>query len=456
MRYTPFENTLNDLSLEELEGLKDVREGWYVEYKSQLPNPRDIAKSISSFANQYGGWLFIGIDEDPETETAQHFPGIEIGNLSGALEAIRNAAKDIVRPQISYQCRTIDGPNESIGLNTGKCVVIVHIPEGANTPYIHNDGRIYIRIGDSSSPVPAKDKSTFDALYRRGEERRALLKQSVERSPTISKSEQDSSYIHLSVMSDPYETLGYRYRGTYSDFCNVMAEKMFPFDNVYTSPDGFVARQAKSNDRYHRLLTWEFSRNCNSFITIPISTLSASHSDGMSSKALANQWKPYSIGLEFMKSISSKGLERSRILNLNMLLLLCFATISRHRIIVGQANLRGPFYIKARLENVWRTIPFIDLDKYMVHVNQYDIPVVQASDMVVPPGSSIDTFIISPELDHVPVHTDKISYDGPVEIWLNILEALGIPMELIDDNATALLRASMRESEIQRARSRDS
>ena len=63
MRFTPFDKAFDDISVGDLDGLMEVGEGWYVEYKSQLPNTRVLAKSLSSFANQYGGWLFLGVAE---------------------------------------------------------------------------------------------------------------------------------------------------------------------------------------------------------------------------------------------------------------------------------------------------------------------------------------------------------------------------------------------------------
>ena len=452
MRFTPFDKAHDELSAKDLENLREVREGWYVEYKSKLPSTRDLAKSLSSFANQYGGWLFLGVDETPDLLTAGTFRGIEDEKLPEVLESLRNAAKDIIRPQVTYQHRVLEGPVETLGLSSNRSVVVVRVPEGSNTPYIHNDGRIYIRIGDSSSPIPATDKATFDLLYRRGEDRRSYLKALTERSPELSKWEEDNSYLHLSILSDPYQTLGHWYQGTYSEFCNTMGGVSIPFDNIYTANDGFIARQVAMNNRYDRLLTWEFSRNCNSFVTIPIPILPLQNSDVILANHEEAGWELYSIGLEFRSSLVSNGLEECRILNLNLLLPLIAVIISRHRRIVARANVKGPFYIKARIENVWRAIPFVDLSEYMTHVEQFDFPVVQASDLMVPPGTSLDTFVVSPELQSVPAESDKITYDGPIEIWFEIMQALGIPGQLLAENAKAMISVAIRESDIHRAR----
>ena len=447
MRYTPFDKAFDELSAEDLERLRNTSEGWYVEYKSQLPNTRDLAKSLSSFANQYGGWLFLGVEQTPGSLTAAAFPGIENDKLPEVLESLRNAAKDVVRPQVDYQYRALEGMVETIGLSSNRSVVVVRAPEGSNTPYIHNNGRIYIRIGDSSSPISATDKATFDLLYRRGEDRKSYLKSLIDRSPEVSSAERDTSYLHLSILSDPYQTLGHWYQGTYSEFCAIISSGSIPFDNIFTAPNGFIARQVGMNDRYKRLFTWEFSRNCNSFVTFPIPTLPLQRPNDVETI-----WEPYSIGEEFRSSLISEGLGGFRILNLNLMLAVVSGIFSQHCRIVGQAKVKGPFYIKARIENVWRTVPFVDLREYMTHVKKFDFPVVQASDLMIPEGTSLDTFIVSPELESVPAKSEMITHDGSVEMWVGIMQALGIPGELLTNNAQALLSVSTREADMYHAR----
>ena len=190
MLYRPFADDLQEVPPEDLIRLKDVHEGWYAEYKGALIANRELAKSLSSFANQYGGWLFLGVKEDSKENVASSFPGIPKAQVQDALDSIRNSAKDLLNPPVFYNVREFEGPIDAIGLPVGRSIVVVQIPEGSNSPYIHNDGRIYRRVGDSSQPTPVTDRSTFDLLTRRGEEARSRLEERVLWTPVTSKGEE--------------------------------------------------------------------------------------------------------------------------------------------------------------------------------------------------------------------------------------------------------------------------
>ena len=330
--------------------------------------------------------------------------------------------------------------------------VAVRVPEGNDTPYIHNDGKIYIRIDDSSSPITAKDKAIFNLLYERSESKRAFLKNMVEKCPDRSEEEEESSYIHLNILSDPYGTLGHWYEGTFSEFAESMKSENIPFDNFYSAPNGFIARQVGRNDRYLRMLTWEFSRNCHSFITIPCPQLPLPDPHEIGTTEVWQAWEMYTTGFEFASSLLRRKLTMARVLNLNLLLPLLRHIFSMHRTIVGKANVRGPFYVKALVENVWRTVPFVDSNEYIEHTEKFDIPVVQDSKMLVPSGTALGSFIVSPELEVVPSELDQFLDYGAIQTWVEILMALGIPGELLMRITEELRQASIRESKIQRSK----
>jgi len=112
--------------------------------------------------------LIIGIAENSETQTAGTFPGITEEDAQKLLIDLRNASKDVLNPEVYYETHLIRGPSEDLGLLIDQVIVIVQIPAGADTPYIHSDGRIYRRVADSSNPRPESDRFILDKLWARG------------------------------------------------------------------------------------------------------------------------------------------------------------------------------------------------------------------------------------------------------------------------------------------------
>jgi predicted HTH transcriptional regulator len=76
--FNPFGKNLADIIENDLQGLLTVGEGWYIEYKSAVPDSKKIAKSIASFSNSYGGLYILGVESDKNTNCAVSFPGIDI------------------------------------------------------------------------------------------------------------------------------------------------------------------------------------------------------------------------------------------------------------------------------------------------------------------------------------------------------------------------------------------
>ena len=460
MRYTPFEKDIENVDPPELKSLTSVYEGWYVEYKSQAPTARVLAKSLASFANQFGGWVFLGVDEDSPSGSAGAFPGILNEDVPQVLESIRNAAKDLIRPVVEYRERVFPGPIKEIELDSSRSLIAFYVPEGPTTPYVHNDGRIYIRVGDSSSPVFARDRATFDMLFRRGENKRRLLESQTDKIPEISEEERNTPYLHLAILSDPYENLGHWYAGSFSEFSELMGRDLLRFDNVFTTQNGYVARQVLGNNRYLRMLTWEFLRKGHSFVTLPIPLLSpASLGNTIDVAGKDNPTLGYSVdvsvGKAFLEIVAQKGLAGCTILDLTHAANFILAIFKRHRTIMRHAGVNAPLYVKSRIENVWRTIPYVNLPVYLEHVRKYDIPLVQWDGFELPPRSSSSPCILFPERDDVPEETEPDTEQGPVNLWLGVMEALGVPMDFLAQNASELVRVSSELMKSQVARGRD-
>src|SRR5262245_30478665 len=130
----PFQKTLTELTAPDLAALKEVSEGWYVEYKSTGLSTKTLAKALSAFANQYGGWLFLGIASGDQNR-AQAFPGIDNSEISQLLNHLTNASKDCIQPEVFYEVSVLSGPCVELELQEGRSVVAVYVPAGAETPY---------------------------------------------------------------------------------------------------------------------------------------------------------------------------------------------------------------------------------------------------------------------------------------------------------------------------------
>ena len=454
LRYTPFDVGLSGVSGSHVANLRDVAEGLFVEYKSEVPKPHVLAKSLASFANRSGGWLFLGVRENSSDNKAESFPGIESGQVTGALEQIRNAAKDLIQPTVQYSHRTISGPVPDISLPSGRSLVIVEVPEGAPTPYVHNDGRIYIRTGDSSSPVAANNTAALDQLLRKAEEKKSLLNDFVYRSPVVSKGEDETTFLHLAICSNPFRVLGHGYSGSYMDFRETMHKPALPFDNIYSSQEGFVARQSKSAgmERTRRQFTWEFSRTCNSFVTLPLTSLEVPDPDLVNSIRDFSEWARFEHGMQFASRLSADGFGYSRVLDLSILVVMICNIVARHRSLAASAGIYGPFHLKARIENAWRVIPFLDAGEFIAHTEAFGVPVVQESDLSAPLGDWPEGFVtVSERTDHNGEWEFTVD-PGAIEVWIAVLEALGIPGDFVRNNIGKIVEASTREAEKQRNR----
>ena len=123
-RYNPCSKPLSEFPPEELNVLREVSEGWFVDYKSEAISPKDFGKHLSAFANQFGGWLFVGVKEGPQKSLkADSFPGIPTADVGATLVKIREGVSAHVSPSLYFDHCIFDGPVDAIGLQARKCII---------------------------------------------------------------------------------------------------------------------------------------------------------------------------------------------------------------------------------------------------------------------------------------------------------------------------------------------
>jgi len=122
------------------------KESTVLECKNDLPSNKQIAKSISAFANTYGGVLVIGINA-PNGTPCDPFEGINYDKKVSYEEKIQNILLDSVKEPLFPEIHVCP-PKK------GKTFIIVRVPESELTPHrVENNTKIYIRTGDASNPV---------------------------------------------------------------------------------------------------------------------------------------------------------------------------------------------------------------------------------------------------------------------------------------------------------------
>ncbi len=158
---------LGEINEQDLQSLitNQVAEGWYIEYKRQMPSQSPkiaailkIAASLAAFANSRGGYYIVGIEDD-ENNIANDVCGFD--NESNLKEKIQGIVTKNVFPTPFFESHIVN-------LENGKIVLIVEVTEGFETPYLCSDGKVYVRQGEARDPIAEKDRYLYQKLIDKG------------------------------------------------------------------------------------------------------------------------------------------------------------------------------------------------------------------------------------------------------------------------------------------------
>lgn len=152
---------INDITYADIEQLVNVdkpAENEFLDYKRELPRDK-IHELISAFANTYGGWIIIGVSEDPNTNKPKNIVGVEEDNLSAFIESI---CIDRISPPVFCNCRFVE--NES----KDKRVFVIKVDESDLTPHaVDYNTTVYIKIKEQKRPYKKADLDRIEWLRNR-------------------------------------------------------------------------------------------------------------------------------------------------------------------------------------------------------------------------------------------------------------------------------------------------
>ena len=393
--YTPFDKDIKDVRTADLVALKNAKEGWHVEYKSQMVNANALAKAVSAFANTYGGWLFLGVQEKcKENPVADKFPGIPDDKVDEALQRLRQSVAAYVNPAPFFKTAVFQGSCGELGLVEGMSIIAVEIPESLNTPHIHKDGRIYRRVADGSEPKPETDRFILDQLWLRAKPIRKLTRQWVRRDPELSEDEKKNPYLRLLFCVDPWLQKDPYLDASISTIRSILGSTeseigrpAIPFDEIHLANEEFIARQVTSNQPNNYVMTWRIKRDISCDIVFPLTFYTPSEPD-----LLRTSLNGYNYEERFIQLLKESGHTQPRIVDLNFLMSLLTGFVSKYRCLLKLAGADGDFFFKARLINGWRVSPFLDIETVLRDFEAHGLPIVLDRILTVPRGEEPETF----------------------------------------------------------------
>jgi hypothetical protein len=425
-QFNPFKTTIENLVTDDLIALRSVNEGWHVEYKQTLSNAQAIAKSVSAMANSYGGWIFYGIkEESKENSVAGEFVGIHESDVDSSLQTIRQSVANLINPSCHYEVKALYGPCEAISLGNSKAIICIAVPQSIESPHIHNKGVIYRRISDGSEPVPESDRFMIEKMFDRSSKIVKDFKKWIKQDPELSKGEANVPFLRVILVPNLWNMPRPGAELNVDVVKKILNEKdgrknHMPYDTVYSSASAIIARQCNADNPIRASLTWKIYNDLASDILIPLSWI-----EGDLIYIYQNLAK-FDHKAEFVSLLKGTNVTHAKIVNLNYVFNVLMSIIESQRAFQEMFGWPLSFNIKIKLLNVWRTIPFLDVDYFINHIRDNGIPVVLTKKSLSPNGYHPETFrYISHEHQGLPTYASVTLQT--MGCFIPIAEAFGLP-----------------------------
>lgn len=435
--YNPFSKPLKQVTVEDLAELRFVEESWAIDYKREPLKPSQFAKHIAAFANQYGGFLVIGVDEATDkTNVAGTFIGIAKDQVPQTLSNVRDACSKLINPSVFYEHVIIDGPSVNLGLNSENAIVIIGIPRSENTPHIHKSGMVYRRMGDSSLPIAESDRFTLDELWKRGQDYKQRLTKKLAKIPNLPFSQQDDTWVYVFIM--PHQlNAGIFNILDFATFTELMKDKENQIGGVklrihstYQKSYSYTASQVVNNMPTAAGVSLHWFHDGTVRFDIPLNKYELKH--------LARVQSHDQMNFKFKFAAEKAGYSDITVIDYTYLLFAVYGMINMYLQLLKKIPYKGKLLSCFKIKNIFNTYPYLPSDALIEKFENHDMPQVFDIDLAYPENPTLENMIqLSNDEDHkLPADGTSPDLLAPLPLALRITShiflSIGINLQEID------------------------
>lgn len=368
-----YRRPIDRIQSEDLNEISSLEEGWFVEFKEKYTDSQKISKSISSFANAYGGLLVIGVTENQKTRRMASFSPMSFETANDVITKIRQAVDAHIRPCPIFYSKMLELA-VSDARDDERWIVLISIPAGNNGPYLHSSGVIYTRKGDSASAVGLNDLGVLDRIFSDGKNKRRSLTDRIDF--LGSQNESNFPRIELIIFLEPDPAGAPPRHPSFSEFQKIATtpiRKNTPsiLNNQYPLDTSYIARRTEGRIGNIGLL-WDY--DCDRhlhFISIPLATYTW---QGDKFTPLPHATTNLTSISEKLPKLDNNGNETVFVVELTYALYFIAGLLRHVQHLHNSAGHEGILKINARVAAIRQSVVYVDLPRYGIHSSTAQLP----------------------------------------------------------------------------------
>ncbi len=449
MPFSPFKKSLREsLTPEDLQVLvtDSVSEGYFVEYKGILPAATKIAKSIASFANTYGGWYIVGVTTDGH-HVAQRIPGFSLDDCHDPIASLRDSIRSGVDPVPVFFPQVVT-------LAPKRAVLAVYVPGEQDTPFITKDGCIYRRVSDRSDPLPEAQRSAVDRLVEQGRDRARAFQQFCQDPRTFSKGEAPTPWVNIFLSPYPLgmidkvevtsqEGLEHLLKRSREAIPLVTADGKealllgnIPFQQGRAMTNSVFLKQINPNAHQitQNSLSMELFEDGRARFFIPLRIIRVIDGETVSSEVRSRQVR--AVLEDHLRQ--DNDLYLAKFFDLTILWQVVLGLVNFYLDWVkNDLSLIYNFRVSVRGNGLWRTVAYVDEDRWAEHARTFHLPMMAHDEVTIPEERREGAIV---DID-----------ESSASLWGALLQVIGmlfgLPVETLRDFIRTFVANAINESD---------